>query len=153
MMSQQGMVVDVWAAAAKYLKERRNKCAAGGGAEGGGGGDGGKRVRSSESLSLGGLLRQRLPAFAHAAAPPRPSLGPQTSFPAPRPPRREEARARAARYSAAQEAARRAAAEALAQRQSGWFATFASKFGISNMAAGAAAAMNEAVFGSYSSGA
>lgn len=29
MMSQQGMVVDVWAAAAKYLKERRNKCVRG----------------------------------------------------------------------------------------------------------------------------
>lgn len=68
--------------------------------------------------------------------------------------RREEDRARAARYSAAQEAARRAAAEALAARQDGWFDRFAHKFGISNMGARAASAMENAVFGaSYSSGA
>lgn len=43
--------------------------------------------------------------------------------------RREEARARAAKYSAAQEAARKQAAEAIMSRQDGWFGTFAAKFG------------------------
>ncbi|KAL4422817.1 hypothetical protein ABPG75_009014 [Micractinium tetrahymenae] len=89
MSAQGGAVDDVWAAAAKYLKERKRK---------------------------------------------------------------EEDRARAARYSAAQEAARRAAAEALAARQDGWFDQFVHKFGISNMGARAATAMENAVFGaSYSS--
>lgn len=85
MMSQQGFIPDVWAAAAKYLKERKNK---------------------------------------------------------------EEERARAAQYSATQEAARRAAAESIMNRQDGWFSTFAAKFGISNLSAAAAGAVNEAVFGS-----
>lgn len=66
--------------------------------------------------------------------------------------RKEEDRARSARYSAQQDASRRAAADALAQRQSGWFEGFATRFGISNMAAGAASAMESAVYGaSYTS--
>jgi lipid-binding SYLF domain-containing protein len=37
-------------------------------------------------------------------------------------------------------------------RQDGWFGTFAAKLGVNNLGSAAASAMNEAVFGSYSSG-
>lgn len=66
--------------------------------------------------------------------------------------RKEEDRARAARWSAAQEAARRQAAQDIMNKQDGWFASFAMRFGMSNLAANAAAAMEQTVFGaSYSS--
>lgn len=75
-----------------------------------------------------------------------------TSQHSPRPLCRDEERERAARYSAQQEAARRAAAESLMSRQGGWFDSFAAKFGVSNMAARAASAMDEVVYGYASSG-
>jgi len=63
---------------------------------------------------------------------------------------RQKARERAARYSRAAAAARAAAAEALAQKQEGWFDSFAKKLGIDDASARMQEAMQSTVMGSMS---
>jgi len=60
---------------------------------------------------------------------------------------RRNARERAARYSKSQAAARKAAADDLIQKQSGWFAAFADKIGITNATAKMYAEMGSQVSG------